>query len=63
MVRTVADTTEPSMEPMPPRTTMTRISTDFMKPNLAGAMTPMQPAYRPPPTPAKNAETTKASVL
>ena len=44
IVRTVAESTEPSMEPIPPRTTMTRISTDFMKPNLAGAMTPMHPA-------------------
>ena len=32
IVSTVAESAEPSMEPMPPSTTMTRISMDFMKP-------------------------------
>ena len=40
MVRTVAERMEPSMEPMPPRTTMTRISMDFIKPNVEGSRTP-----------------------
>ena len=40
----VAEMVEPSIDPIPPKTTMTRISIDFMKPNLAGSMTPIQPA-------------------
>ena len=36
IVRTVAESAEPSIDPMPPRTTMTRISMDFMKPKTAG---------------------------
>ena len=40
MVSTDAEMTEPSIEPMPPRTTMTRISMDFMNLNVEGYSDP-----------------------
>ena len=39
-VSTVAESTEPTMEPMPPSTTITRISIDFMNPKLEGFRMP-----------------------
>ena len=40
MVRTVAERIEPSIEPMPPSTTMTRISMDFMNLKVDGYKEP-----------------------